>query len=62
MASAVLPSLVSSNLRINFDDTLTAIESAVETAQGHQIFDLQGRRVNGAVHGLFIQNGKKVIR
>lgn len=51
-----------SNLRINFEGTLTAIESAVETAQGHQLFDLQGRRVNGAAHGLFIQNGKKVIK
>lgn len=51
-----------SALRINFENTLTAIESAVEAAQGNEIFDLQGRRVNNAAHGLFIQNGKKVIK
>lgn len=48
---------------ISFDnDVLTSIESIVPVAPAHGSFDLQGRRVNAATRGLFIQNGKKVIR
>lgn len=58
-----LPADAASAKKLVFgENTLTAIESAIETAKGQAIFDLQGRRVSGAAHGLFIQNGKKVVR
>lgn len=52
----------SNGIALRFDDVLTAIESAIETSKGHVIFDLQGRRVSAAQKGIFIQNGKKVIK
>lgn len=44
------------------DGTLTAIESAATEKGDEQIYDLSGRRVNNAGRGLYIVNGKKVIR
>lgn len=41
--------------------TITGIENLIMNSKG-EIFDLQGRRVNNAQNGLFIQNGKKVLR
>lgn len=55
-------SAASNGIALRFDDTLTAIESAIETAKGHDVFDLQGRRVLNAKNGIFIQNGKKVVK
>lgn len=51
--------------RSNFSATTTGIEeisSAADAAGADAIFDLQGRRVNRATRGLYIINGKKVIR
>lgn len=51
-----------SPLRVVFeDDLLTGIE-IVDSNSSNQIFDLQGRRVNNAQKGLYIVNGRKVIR
>lgn len=41
--------------------TVTAIETIVVPATVN-LFDLQGRRVNGNANGVMIQNGKKVLR
>lgn len=51
----------SNALTLRFD-TLTGINSAEAQATAQSIFDLQGRRVMKAQNGLFIQNGKKVIK
>lgn len=52
----------SSNLRVVFDEGLaTGIEAIESNVQG-EIFDLQGRRVQNAKNGLYIVNGRKVIR
>ena len=51
-------------LRFNIEGGETAIES-IENANGEaksEIFDLAGRRVQKAQKGLYIVNGKKVIR
>lgn len=43
--------------------TPTGISSAtVENAQDNAMYDLQGRRLNAPVKGMYIQNGKKYIR
>lgn len=44
------------------DGTLTAIEAAATEKADEQIYDLSGRRVSNAGRGLYIVNGKKVIR
>lgn len=41
--------------------TVTGVETLIANSKG-EVYDLQGRRVNGLNAGLFIQNGKKVIR
>ena len=44
------------------DGTLTGVDG-VETCEGqHSVYDLQGRRVQNAQKGLYIVNGKKVVR
>lgn len=61
---AYLPASAGSNLnafRFDFEDTLTGIE-AIENQTSNAIYDLQGRRVENAKSGLYIVNGKKVIR
>lgn len=44
-----------------FSKTVTGINSVVAGADS-KCFDLQGRRVNAAQKGIFIQNGQKVVR
>lgn len=41
--------------------SITSVETVVLNSKG-EIFDLQGRRASKAQNGLFIQNGKKVIK
>lgn len=50
-------------LILSFDDTTTAIES-IKTNTGNKstIYDLSGRQVKAAKKGLYIMNGKKVIK
>ena len=45
------------------DDEPTAIQSVekTETSRNHEVYDLQGRRVQNPVKGLYIVNGKKVV-
>lgn len=61
---AYLVAPTSSNLnafRFDFEDTLTGIQG-VENESSIVVYDLQGRRVQNAKSGLYIVNGKKVIR
>ncbi len=58
-ASAV--TTLAATLRFNFGGT-TAIESVVNGIDANAaIYDLSGRRVEKAVKGIYIQNGKKII-
>jgi hypothetical protein len=60
---AYLPKTVQANvLRFNFGGT-TAIESVLNNGidANAAIYDLSGRRVEKAVKGIYIQNGKKII-
>ena len=46
-----------------FDDKdITAIKQVATTARTNEVFDLQGRRVAQPTKGLYIVNGKKVIK
>lgn len=47
---------------IEGDGTVVGIDSIGTSAPAAAIYDLQGRRVNAATSGLYIANGKKVIR
>lgn len=49
-------------LNFSFDDILTGIEGVTVEGLDNNIFDLQGRRVTNAKSGMYIMNGKKVIR
>ncbi len=50
-------------LRFNFGGNTTAIESVVNGLDlNAPIYDLSGRRVNAATKGIYIQNGKKVVK
>ncbi|MBO4801105.1 MAG: BACON domain-containing protein [Bacteroidaceae bacterium] len=56
------PAAIKGFLDFNFNDgTPTAIET-VKTIENSVMFNLAGQRVNKAQKGIFIQNGKKVIR
>ena len=46
---------------LNFGGTATGINAATLNANGNA-YDLQGRRVNNAQKGVFIINGKKVVK
>ena len=62
---AYLPaSAVTGNARfISFDfGTETAIESIESVENNAVVYDLAGRRVQGAQKGIFIVNGKKVVK
>lgn len=60
---AYLPVVGSSAARISFDfGTETAIESVESVENSAVVYDLAGRRVQGAQKGIFIVNGKKVIK
>ena len=43
------------------DDTTTGIDAVKSEKQSNEIYNLNGQRVNNAVRGLYIVNGKKVI-
>lgn len=61
---AYLAAPAGSNLsafRFDFEGTVTSIE-ALKSHEAAAVYDLQGRRVQGAKSGLYIVNGKKVIR
>lgn len=55
-------SSVGSNFRVVFEDGITTGIETIENNIVNEIFDLQGRRVNNAQKGLYIVNGRKVIR
>ena len=60
---AYLPVAGTSAARISFDfGTETAIESVESVENNAVVYDLAGRRVQGAQKGIFIVNGKKVIK
>ena len=61
---AYLPAEAASSVRfISFDfGTETAIESIESVENNAVVYDLSGRRVQGAQKGIFIVNGKKVIK
>lgn len=63
-AFLALPSSAASNIRgFEFDGNATAIQSVENNAKvDGKIYDLQGRRVQNAGKGLYIINGKKVIK
>lgn len=44
------------------DDNATAIEQIATSARANEVYDLQGRRVAQPTKGLYIVNGKKVIK
>ncbi|MCF0195100.1 MAG: hypothetical protein HUK00_08000, partial [Bacteroidaceae bacterium] len=45
-----------------FNESTTGIELPTTTAAEGKTFDLSGREVNKATHGLYIINGKKVVK
>lgn len=55
------------NLRFDDEDEATDIDDATrlnnkeEIIKSNVLFDLQGRKVEKPQHGIYIQNGKKVI-
>lgn len=52
-------------LNVSFEDAATGIETlstVVNETKSNTIFDLSGRRVNAAQKGVYIVNGKKVIK
>lgn len=51
-----------SPLRVVFEDELLTGVEAIAAEANQSIFDLQGRRVNNAQKGLYIINGRKVVR
>lgn len=48
--------------RFDFEDTLTSISQLSTTTSQLTTYDLAGRRISNAKSGLYIVNGKKVIR
>lgn len=48
--------------RVLTADEAAGVSSVTTEAANAALYDLQGRKVNTAVKGIFIQNGKKVIR
>jgi hypothetical protein len=63
--TAYLPASVANAARkfIAFDDNgVTAVKSVKSQQAGSDIYNLQGQRVKAAKRGLYIVNGKKVIK
>lgn len=62
--TAYLPATVANAARkfIAFDGGATAIKSVKSQQKGSDIYNLQGQRVKAAKRGLYIVNGKKVIK
>lgn len=46
----------------SFSDIVSSIEAATVAPAKNEVYDLSGRRVSAPVKGLYIVNGKKVIR
>lgn len=57
-----LPTAGVKGLAFKFVDTTTGVSSVKSEAQDNVIFDLSGRRVSKAVKGIYIVNGKKVVK
>lgn len=54
-----------SALRINFGEEgiTTAIQDALDKAEfSGDVYDLQGRRINGVQQGVFVKNGRKIVK
>ena len=49
-------------LAIVFDNTTTGINDGQRSTVNGQLYNLQGQRVEKAVKGLYIVNGKKVLK
>ena len=49
-------------LLFNFGDVDGISNTKQSTSNNAPVYDLQGRRVNNASHGIYIQNGKKILR
>lgn len=50
------------NVKVSFDGIATGIDAAeVFGTENGEMYDLQGRRVNNAQKGIYIQNGKKFV-
>lgn len=47
---------------ILFDEAITSISIIKSSVENNVIYDLMGRRVNNALKGVFIINGKKVVK
>ena len=62
--TAYLPASVTNAARkfIAFDGGATAIKSVKSQQKGSDVYNLQGQRVKAAKRGLYIVNGKKVIK
>lgn len=48
--------------RVLTQEEAAGVSSVTTEVENAALYDLQGRKVNAAAHGIFIQNGKKVIR
>ena len=48
---------------VELDDYTSKIENVVDTNKTSVVYDLQGRKVNSQkTHGIFIENGRKILR
>ena len=55
--------LTDGKLRVVKDETVDAINTITEEDDDNApIYDLQGRRVHQPTKGIFIRNGKKIIK
>lgn len=50
------------NIGFKIDDDMTAIEEINAQAQDNVLYDLTGRRVSDASKGIYINNGKKIMK
>ncbi len=50
-----------STLRIQYVETTTSVDDVVVKANSDVVYDIQGRRVNAPVEGVYIVNGDKVL-
>lgn len=57
------PATVNNRFTLLLNDGITAVQSVATDAQpDRQTYDLQGRRVSTPQHGIYIKNGKKLIK
>jgi len=62
LPTSALPSGTSARIAINFGSKTTGINAAQKTVENGKVYDLQGREVKQMTKGLYIVNGKKVIK